>query len=590
MEKYWSVVQSIVEGRGRKLVRYSFFEKLWESLEGGSRLTVLRAPTGAGKTEAVFAPFAYALRSPPSPWFSLVYALPTRSLVYSMAKRLSKAVAASGAGLATVTGNYGDLLAPSPFLEGDVAVSTYDTLLYAFYGSAVPGYHVLLPASKLSGSLVVLDEVQLLQDVHWYGPSLLPHHVESLLRFGADVILMSATIPSVLLEEVRETAKALANVDACVIDAKDRPQRGRLRVELRRGPLPGGEELVRLLRERGDDAYPALIVVNTVGKAVQVYLELLRSGLGAQPLLLHSRIRSGIRRRVEGLFEGDAGGSLPHRAVIVATQVVEAGLDLDVRLLVTELSPIDSLIQRLGRCARKSDGYAIVYTDPGGGVHVYPSELLEKTRELIQGRERELERSVLDLGVAQALVDGVYTKQAVDMLRDRVRHLLDGVRNIVSKRYPALLFSWDVREDIKGSHLLRLGFEVLCLYLTGEKYEALVSGGVRERALPRHEAVEAMGGRSVRLKAEELADNIVRISVTRHDRPPSCLVHSANGSEFVVELKLREAAGGEVELIPRKLPASGKVALRAPGTLYLLNPSFYEVDPSSGQELGVVKP
>lgn len=584
LEERWEIVRRIVAERGRSLTKYSFFEQTWRELEeisapakaraeGG--LLILKAPPGSGKTEAVLSAYIHCAIKRSCPWFSVIYALPTRSLVFAMSRRFSSALQVAGVWPATVTMNYSGLLAPSPFLEGDIAVSTYDTLLYAFYGSVTPGYHILLPMSKVSGSLVVLDEVQLLQDVHWFALTLLPYHVGSLLSFGADVVLMSATIPSVLEERLRETLKGRGLAEIREVEAKESPARGRIDVEVREGALPEGEELVKVLKDltsRGD-ALPALIVLNTVAKAARVYQTLAGSGLDAEVLLLHSRLRAKARKHVEELFESPEAAARrggDQRVILVATQVVEAGLDLDVRLLLTELSPVDSLIQRLGRCARKRDGFALVYKDPGGGRHIYPRSLLERTAAALEAARGDLSEAVSRLDSAQELLDSVYRREVVEELTSRVSELIDVAASFVGREFPSLIFSLHTHRAPREIPLLRLGYEVRCLYVDENSYRRLLEG------------------ETIELPAPDVELNVVRLTA-RGERLPACILHESSGSRFAVKLSLRQR-DGNVEIIPRATPP-GKVNLAelfSRDELLLLNPSYYVTQ--NGRELGVVEP
>ncbi len=93
-----------------------------------------------------------------------------------------------------------------------------------------------------------------------------------------------------------------------------------------------------------------LVVVNTVARAGEVFLALRKLDLGEERLaLIHSRFRSGDRAAQQQrlLAEGDR--------IVVATQAVEAGVDVSARLLVTELAPWSSLVQRFGRCNRRGE-------------------------------------------------------------------------------------------------------------------------------------------------------------------------------------------------------------------------------------------
>jgi len=96
-----------------------------------------------------------------------------------------------------------------------------------------------------------------------------------------------------------------------------------------------------------------LVIVNRVGRACEVFDALgARSQAGdlaADVLLLHSRFRPPERRAWVDRLQSPLGNN---GRIVVATQVVEAGLDLSSALLITDLAPYPSLVQRFGRCNR----------------------------------------------------------------------------------------------------------------------------------------------------------------------------------------------------------------------------------------------
>lgn len=102
-----------------------------------------------------------------------------------------------------------------------------------------------------------------------------------------------------------------------------------------------------------------LVVCNTVGRAREVY-QALTSGrstaAGAEVLLLTGRSRPLDRERIAARVTALFGADRPpatDAAVLVATQTVEVGIDLDATDLVTETAPWDSLVQRFGRVNRR---------------------------------------------------------------------------------------------------------------------------------------------------------------------------------------------------------------------------------------------
>lgn len=95
-----------------------------------------------------------------------------------------------------------------------------------------------------------------------------------------------------------------------------------------------------------------LVIVNTVARATELYDELRKSKRAPQCLLIHSRFRPPERRsRLQRLLELQSA-TPAEGAVIVSTQVIEAGVDLSATVLFTELAPWSSLVQRFGRCNR----------------------------------------------------------------------------------------------------------------------------------------------------------------------------------------------------------------------------------------------
>jgi CRISPR-associated endonuclease/helicase Cas3 len=107
-----------------------------------------------------------------------------------------------------------------------------------------------------------------------------------------------------------------------------------------------------------------LAVTNTVKSAVALHAELKELQLQDADLrLLHSRFRGAERRRWTVEFLGREHCKPGQNRIIVATQVIEAGVDISADVLVTELAPWASLVQRFGRCARYGGEGQVVIVD-----------------------------------------------------------------------------------------------------------------------------------------------------------------------------------------------------------------------------------
>ncbi|MER3487120.1 MAG: hypothetical protein C4345_15215, partial [Chloroflexota bacterium] len=126
-----------------------------------------------------------------------------------------------------------------------------------------------------------------------------------------------------------------------------------------------------------------LVVLNTVERATELYLELMRRD-GLSPILIHSRFRPPDRReKMERLLAPPAGEG----SIIVATQVVEAGVDVSAATLWTEAAPWASTVQRFGRCNRFGEfDEATVYWLDGlaRSPEPYGAEELQKARAILE--------------------------------------------------------------------------------------------------------------------------------------------------------------------------------------------------------------
>ncbi|MEM1542915.1 MAG: CRISPR-associated helicase Cas3' [Ignisphaera sp.] len=561
-QQLWSIVEEIVLNRGRKLKRYKFFEKVWEALER-AQLLVLEAPPGAGKTEALHTPFLAGLRTDSRKWLSLVHTLPMRSLVENMFARGCKELKALGITNVVPTVDHG-LAAIEPFLEGDLVFTTYDTLIYTMYGYRVRGYHVLMPLGKLIKSLVLLDEVQLLQDSYWYPLSVLPFHIGFLVELNSTVVLTTATLPEVLLQLIKEEVKR-KEIQMEFVRCDEKPLRGALKVNL------SNESLFRIIDENIERfEKPLLIVTNTVERAVKVYWKVRKQGYS--PLLLHSRLKKKVRKEREIVFEGNQGPSL-----LVTTQVVEAGIDYDIRTVITDIAPIDSLIQRLGRCARYENGEAWICGFNKEDAlestkHVYPSLICERTLEQLD--EDSLSKSVEDVKIAHELVSNVYTEEVIHELRRsiEIRNLIDSVSKFANSMASSEEI-WRPRAFNKVvESLLRIGQEIHCLVLTQDDYTKLLYNICQGKC------------KIDWLKPDYIQDSSFSFSIQEKVNY-DFLKHVINGEKLYLVLEFNNEQAFINKLTDLK---NIRNKLKENSNLFLIvNPEYYEYD--EGYDLGVIR-
>ncbi len=112
---------------------------------------------------------------------------------------------------------------------------------------------------------------------------------------------------------------------------------------------------------------PTLVVLNTVKRAIDVWKTLRRDKVlkdaDTDIRLVHSRFRPAERQAWRGEFLNRGACDPGTNRIVVSTQVVEAGVDFSASLLVTELAPWPSLVQRFGRCARWGGAGEVIVAD-----------------------------------------------------------------------------------------------------------------------------------------------------------------------------------------------------------------------------------
>ncbi|MDW8006913.1 MAG: CRISPR-associated helicase Cas3' [Thermomicrobium sp.] len=349
---------------------------VWNAVAEGKSF-ILRAPTGSGKTEAAIVPYLVGAGI----WLPqrLIYALPLRSVTGQVKERIDGYAQKLGRELRTSI-QHGQQ-PESVLFAADAVVATIDQVIasYACAPLTLPVRHGNIPAGAVISSYLVFDEVHLLHPQ--LGLQAMRIVCERLRRLGLPFGVMTATLPEAL-------------VDAIAEDLATEPIRSweefvarNITIEYGRRSLDAPSVVAHL--ERGLNRI--LVVCNTVDRAIALY-RVVRStaeACGYVCQLLHARFLPEDRRRKEEWIARFFGKQYhEEKVLLVATQVVEVGLDISADLLLTELAPIDAFAQRIGRVARWSPragapaiGEVHVFEVPGN--EPYDEGLMIKTREIL---------------------------------------------------------------------------------------------------------------------------------------------------------------------------------------------------------------
>lgn len=377
-----------------------------EDLDLAEHLFSLNVPTGTGKTLTGLS-FALKLRERIGRERGfcprIVYCLPYLSIIDQNAQEFEKVLGdgdTSPSSEVLLTHHHLSELSfkteedeydpeESQFLiEGwnaEVIVTTFVqffSMLFSNKNRAHRKYH------RAVGGIVILDEVQTLPHCYWE----LVRRVLSRLAedHGLYLLLMTATQPHIFRagEEIRELAPGRETY----FHALDR-----LDLHVHHGQV-GIEEFIEIVRE-DIAAHPGrdfLIVMNTIASSQRVYSALSSDHeSGTAYVHLSTMIVPKERLdRIKGIKDREQN---PGRWVIVSTQLIEAGVDIDVDVVYRDFAPLDSVNQVAGRCNRNFGGkrgvmhlYEVV--DERGtpySRYIYSGSevLVQKTKDILEGKE-----------------------------------------------------------------------------------------------------------------------------------------------------------------------------------------------------------
>lgn len=266
---------------------------------------------------------------------------------------------------------------------------------------------LLFAPRGVEGQIITLSSARLIFDeIHAYQPEVTALALTAtrllLEHFGSHVFFMTATLPSHLRDIIEKVFGPLPLLTP-EEDVLGKPPRHRLCAASRDCLSP--ESLAEIIEAA--EVGSVLVVVNQVGRAIQL-CRLLRARL-SDVHLLHSRFTHGDRFQIEKSLQP------VHGRVLIATQAIEVSLDIDYDRCFSELGPLESLLQRFGRCNRRGrqtePAQVTVYTEfPSGSSRPwlpYTREHLSATHQAINACIAS-EGGLLWDGLIQQMLDSSY--------------------------------------------------------------------------------------------------------------------------------------------------------------------------------------
>jgi len=448
---------------------------------------LVEAPMGEGKTEAALCAFLDLQRN--MGHRGLYVALPTKATGNAMFKRVLSFLDSlkSGRtldlqllhGAARLNDNFQNLKISNVYNsdekdgEGKIRASEWFThkkrALLSEYGVGtvdqallpiLPVRHHFVRLWGLANRVVVFDEIHAYDA---YTGTLLLLLIRWLLALGSSVILLSATLPPVFRRKLAEVVGAgfpeaeVAYPRVSIFKPDSMEQRHfkadplrKRRVTLK-GITPDIAAIHSGLVENLAGGGTGLALVNTVQRAQELYgsfpngIRMERNGVcigkkisdGTEIYLFHARYPADKRQVREDAVLETFGKEVRRvgKKILIATQVAEQSLDLDFDVMITDLAPVDLVLQRAGRLWRHERGVRPL-TEPHlfvAGLEgdkppsfgkplwwdkVYREDLLLLTWNLLHSKESLVLPDEIDV-LVQTVYEGL-DETAMDSLKERL--------------------------------------------------------------------------------------------------------------------------------------------------------------------------
>ncbi len=366
-------------------------------------------PTGYGKSTLTLT-LGCASYVDEVPWRGVIHVLPMRSVVTNLYEEMRERIKyLRELGVMNSQNLENDVAEQmmwshgALYFEKRIVFTTLDTFCLNLFKVPVAeswktGYglptHYDVSRGLIYGSAVVFDESHLFMELgsatsSRRGLAALWASVESLVTSGVPTFLMTATLSPNILKGIAEYANSIGSnviiatmphiknlvefpkdvIHICEQDLDFAEGYGNRDIKLSFIKESDIEPLVERLLS---DGKRILIVSETVARAEERWKRLRKF----RPVLLHGKLM-----RIDR--EAQLRQALSNETkLVVSTQVIEVGVNTSFDVMITDLAPLDRLIQRAGRVARKG-GKGTIYVVEDATANFYEQKYVKKTREII---------------------------------------------------------------------------------------------------------------------------------------------------------------------------------------------------------------
>jgi len=336
----------------------------------GKGVLILSAPTGYGKSLISYALYFGCLDGD-KPWARVIHVLPMTSIIQDFVENIKKKL--NGKIDERHIGEQHHGSPGSPFFAKRFVVTTLDTFSLNFFKlpavevAKQQKYHTShfeFPRAMIYSAAVVFDEFHLFAPAKEGQSRMLTVSLAALkmlAEVGVPVIIITATMNDQLAQLIKDEVKKEAEVlyeKYCEGDDNEWETQNKKEVVVVGKTSCVHETTLELKKEKS-----VLIVANTVSTAIQIFEELSKHIENKEDIiLLHAKLSKHDRGQAMQKLEKlkDKQNKVEKGKIVVATQLVEAGIDFSFDALITEVAPAPNIIQRVGRVARMG-GKGLLY-------------------------------------------------------------------------------------------------------------------------------------------------------------------------------------------------------------------------------------
>lgn len=257
---------------------------------------------------------------------------------------------------------------------------------------------------------------------------------------------MTATLSKEYINELKK------NINAEVITINDFPEDTKIIKSLK---IPEGYDAKKSVIVKNETISTqtvlkrhkkkTIVICNRVEKAQQLYNEITETNLGgfenlqglkrSNIICLHSRFFDDDRKKKEEELKRLFGSNNEESAILISTQVIEAGMDISCETMHVEVSPINSFLQRAGRCARWEGEY--------GEIFVYDILELEEREKLeIETDDEEEEKQKRAINNKYL----PYDKSLCELTMEKLKEISTLDKNISQKLVDEILMNKELKD------------------------------------------------------------------------------------------------------------------------------------------------